>query len=396
MTDGVVIVGPSSPKALSRRLDGSDRARARMLPGLGGSPVNNLVHALLEAGASVELVTLAPELTERITLEGPGLRILAGPYRIRPRHHARDFFRAERRQVEELVAHTSGQVVNGLWTYEFALGALASPGRPTVVTAHDAPFTILRYMPDRYRLVRTAMALATRLRLSSLAANSPYLATVWRRQLLYRRAIPVIPNIVSPVSRTSNGARGGAGPPTILEVSDSGRHKNVGSLVRAMTQVLPSHPEARLRVVGPGLTDDSPLARLADHLGVRHAVEFVGHMEHDRLVEEYSRATIFVHASLEESFGMTVAEAMSHGLPVVGGANAGAVPWVLDKGRAGVLVNTRLPEEIAGAICRLLDDGALCAELRAAAKRRAQSAFSSATVAAGWMQVYDDVKTGRQ
>ena len=393
MTPHVAIVGPSSAKALTRWLNDSDRGQALALSGMGGAPlVNNLVQALLEAGhCSVELVTLEPDLPQPITLEGPRLRILVGPYRSRPRDRARDFFRAERRQVEELLAGTSASVVNAYWTYEFALGALASPSRPTIVTAQDAPLTILRYMPDLYRAIRTTMSVATRLRLSTLAANSPYLATAWRRQMLYRREIPVVPNIVLPVAATSNGVKGADASPTILDVTDIGRRKNVSRLVAAMGQILLSHPDARLRVVGHGLTGDSPAARLADQLGVRHAVEFVGPVDADRLVEEYSGATVFVHASLEESFGMTVAEAMSHGLPVVAGGRAGAVPWVLDEGRAGLLVDARHPEAIATAVRRLLDDRFLCAELGEAAKNRVHSAFSPVTVAATWLQLYEDV-----
>ncbi len=392
MSPHVAIVGPSSAKALSRWLSDSARDRALALAGMGGAPlVNNLVHALLEAGCSVELVTLEPDLPERITLEGPRLRILVAPYRSRAQERARDFFRAERRHVEELLVTTSASVVNAYWTYEFALGALASPSRPTIVTAQDAPLTILRYMPDLYRAIRTAMAIATRLRLSTLAANSPYLAKAWRRQMIYGREIPVIPNIVLPVAATSNGANSGGAAPTILDVTDTGRRKNVHRLVHAMRQVRLSHPDARLRVVGHGLTRDSPPARLADQLGIQHAVEFLGPVDPDQLVEEYSRATVFVHASLEESFGMTVAEAMSHGLPVVAGARAGAVPWVLDEGRAGLLVDARHPEAIATAVLRLLDDRLLCAALGEAATKRVRSAFSPATVAATWMQLYEDV-----
>ncbi|MFN8160105.1 MAG: glycosyltransferase family 4 protein [Solirubrobacterales bacterium] len=366
----------------------TDRRTAIELAGMGGSrTVGNLVNTLLEAGCSVEVVTLDPSLAEPLELEGSHLRILAGPYRQRPRHRALDLFRAERRQVERLLSMTSAPVVHANWTCEFALGALAA-GRPTVVTARDAPLTILRYMPDAYRAVRALMSVGTRLRLRSLTANSPYLAAAWRRQMLYRRAIAVIPNIVAPVAGSVDRS-GESLPPRILDVTDVGRRKNVTGLLRAMKLILGSHPDAGLRIAGNGLTPGSEPARLAEDLGLGHAVAFLGYLDTDRLREEYSSATVFAHASLEESFGMTVAEAMSHGLPVIGGSRAGAIPWVLDGGRAGLLADSSRPVEIAHAVCRLLDDARLRARIGKAGRNRVETAFSPARLGPEWLETYD-------
>lgn len=65
------------------------------------------------------------------------------------------------------------------------------------------------------------------------------------------------------------------------------------------------------------------------------------------------RADIFVAPTLEESFGMTVLESMARGLPIVAGRSSGAVPWLLDFGTAGELVDVRRSDEIASAIVRM-------------------------------------------
>ena len=51
---------------------------------------------------------------------------------------------------------------------------------------------------------------------------------------------------------------------------------------------------------------------------------------------------------------MTLLEALIEGTPVVGGLNSGAVPWVLDFGEAGELVNVLDPASIADGIGRSL------------------------------------------
>jgi glycosyltransferase involved in cell wall biosynthesis len=60
-----------------------------------------------------------------------------------------------------------------------------------------------------------------------------------------------------------------------------------------------------------------------------------------------------VAPTLEESFGMTVLEAMARSVPVVGGHSSGAVPWLLDFGRAGELTDVRRPERIADTVVTL-------------------------------------------
>jgi glycosyltransferase involved in cell wall biosynthesis len=394
MSPSATIVGPASPRALSDLLASADRERAQALSGLGGTSVNSLVRALVEAGTSVELVTLAREATDRMTLEGSRLRILVAPYRDRPRDRTVDLFKEERRHVEELVASTFAPVVHARWTYEFALGSLRSSRRPVVVTAGDAPFTILRYSPDLYRLGRTALAIMTRLRLSSLSAPSPHLAAAWRGQMAYRRPIRVIPHAIPAVPPREGGGIDDR-PPTIVDVTNADRLKNVAALLRAMTRILKAEPEARCRLIGPGLVCDSYLGRLAEELGVAHAVDFVGPLDHERVRDEYQRATVFVHSSLEEAFGMSVAEAMSYGLPVVGGARSGAVPWVLGEGEAGVLVDVREPGQIASAVCRLLADRGLRADLGARAAAHARKAFSPEAVSAATNQLYEDAMRGR-
>lgn len=391
MSLAVTIAGPASPRALADWLDGSDRERARGTPGSGGPAVNNLVRALLEAGAVVELVTLDSTRVDRVVFEGRRLRIHVAPYRPRARQRSKDFFRDERRHVRELVAGTSGSVVNAHWTYEYALGALSAPDRPTLVTAHDNPFAVLRRMPDIYRLLRASMSIATRLFVPVLAANSPYLAAAWRRQLLYRQPIPVVPDVVP--AAVANGS-GRNGTPTILDVSSSSRLKNIGALIRAMPEILCHRPDARARLVGPGLHEGSRHAELAERLGVHEAIDFAGELAPEAVADEYTRATVFTHPSFEESFGLSVAEAMSYGLPVVGGARSGAVPWLLDGGRAGLLVDVRRPDAIAAAVCRLLADASLHRDLGAAAARRA-SDFSASSVASRALQVYEDAAGGR-
>ena len=88
---------------------------------------------------------------------------------------------------------------------------------------------------------------------------------------------------------------------------------------------------------------------LAGH--VRH----IGYVEPANRQALYAGARLLVMPSFEEGFGLPVLEAMTLGVPVVA-SNRGSLPEVL--GDAGSLVNPDEPDEIAGAMARVLDDEA--------------------------------------
>jgi glycosyltransferase involved in cell wall biosynthesis len=381
----VVIVGPASPAALAAHLSDRDRERGAAIKGLGGVPVNALVAALLRQQIEVELVTLTPEVTGLHHLSGPGLDMRIGPYRSRPRHRARDFFAQERRALSELLAMTSGDLVHAHWTYEFALPCGAER-RPVLVTAHDAPLTILRHARTKYHLVRTALAYRVRLGTRTLSAVSPYLADRWRREMGYRRPIHVVPNIAVGLplaKRNTSPAR-----QVILDVSDHGRLKNVSTLIRAFAEVRRQCPDAILRLVGPGLGPGDELARWSSANGLAASIEFIGPVDHATIADHLAAAAVFAHASVEESYGMSVCEAMHAGLPVLGGRYSGGVPWTLDGGRCGILVDVRNPRAIAGGILRFLSDQGLARNLGTAAQHRAVTAFSADAVVSGYLNAY--------
>lgn len=381
----VVIVGPASPAALAAHLSEGDREKGAAIKGLGGTPVNALVTALLQQQIEVELVTLTPEVTRLHHLSGPGLDVRIGPYRSRPRHRARDFYAEERRSLSELLALTSGDVVHAHWTYEFAL-ACERERRPVLVTAHDAPLTILRLTRDAYRLMRTALAYRVRLGIRTLSAVSPHIAHRWHQEMAYRRPITVVPNIVADVPLPGRCLT--TDRKVILDTSSAGRLKNVAALVRAFGEIRRLRRDAVLRLVGPGLGPDGELAHWASTNGLSTSVEFIGPVEHDAIPHYLAEADVFAHVALEEAHPMSVCEAMLAGLPILGGRFSGGVPWTLDGGRCGVLVDVRDPHAIARGIVRLLSDQELAGKLGAAGQRRAVTAFSADAVASGYLEAY--------
>jgi glycosyltransferase involved in cell wall biosynthesis len=326
----VAIVGPARPCEFI----------ADAPSGLGGSPVNELVRALLALNVRVTLVTADPALSETWRGSAGGLDIRCVPYRSRARTRARDFFRQERRLLAREISAASADVVHAHWTYEFALAAL-NVNRSALITAHDAPLTVLRHHRDAYRLVRLLMAWRVRSRVRNLATVSPYLTSRWRHEMLWRGTVCTLPNIAPSIVNVERDTTGQA--PYLLCVADASPLKNVRRLLEAWEAVRADFPSATLRLVGPGL-----VAGFADGVG---QVALLGRLDREAVQVEMAGAAALIHPSLEESFGMVLVEAMSVGTPVVAGFDSGATCWVLKGGSAGLLCDVRSTQALADA-CR--------------------------------------------
>ncbi|WIB00731.1 glycosyltransferase family 4 protein [Curtobacterium sp. MCBA15_012] len=348
--------------------------------------MNTLVQSLLELGHEVVLVTASVDVERTWRADNRSLTVVVVPYRSRARHRALDFFRAERTALREAIEQATADVYHAHWTYEFALACLDARVSPLLVTAHDAPVTVLRRMPDTYRLIRLLMAVSVRLRASHLSFVTPYLAKRWQREMRYRRPTSVITNptpaLASPTGRRSPNL-------TILDVANGSRLKNVKALLRAFKLIKVSAPCSQLRLVGPGLEPDGKLAGWAGDQGLSDGVHFLGELNREDLAVEYQHATIFCHPSLEESHGIALLEAIHFGLPVVAGVEAGAVGWTLFDGEAGVLVDVNDPRELAKAILALDQDQEASAELVQRARLLAQERYAPQAVAARYIEEYN-------
>jgi glycosyltransferase involved in cell wall biosynthesis len=128
----------------------------------------------------------------------------------------------------------------------------------------------------------------------------------------------------------------------------------------------------RLCIAGDRTRDAATAAQLdADiaryDLGTR--VDVLGALDPDRVLSLYAEADIFVLASRFEGYGMAYAEAIAHGLPVIG-TTGGAIPETVPA-EAGVLVAPDDVPALARELKRLIEDTAARRRLAAGARAAA-------------------------
>ena len=154
----------------------------------------------------------------------------------------------------------------------------------------------------------------------------------------------------------------------ILCVAALSRRKGHVVLLEAMASVLEQVPDARLTLAGDG-TERDFLEQRAQELGVAHAVEFLGAVEHDRMSALYDAADVFCLPSFAEGIPIVLMEAMAMEIPVVATEIMG-VPELVDDEKSGLLVPPARPERLATALVRLLTDPELREQMGSEGRRR--------------------------
>jgi glycosyltransferase involved in cell wall biosynthesis len=156
----------------------------------------------------------------------------------------------------------------------------------------------------------------------------------------------------------------GFGPDDVVigHVSRLAAEKNVMHLAGALKAVGEARANVRFLFVGDG----PARAELEAEMGPN--ARFVGYQGGEDLADHYAAADLFAFASLTETFGNVVLEALASGLPVVA-VRAGGVGEIVRSGETGILVEPVDPPSVmANALIGLADDTALRREMADSAR----------------------------
>lgn len=171
----------------------------------------------------------------------------------------------------------------------------------------------------------------------------------------FRGPISVVENALEPPALQGNAPV----PGLVGYVGRITPSKRVKDIISAVSIARKRIPYVRLAIVGSG--SDAALKELqkhAEHTGIRDCVTFHGRKSDQERDDILSSLDLLALASMREGWGLVVSEAARFGVPSVVYPVPGLVDSVQD-GHTGIVVSRQAPEELAIAICRVVQNRVL-------------------------------------
>jgi glycosyltransferase involved in cell wall biosynthesis len=260
-----------------------------------------------------------------------------------------------------------------------ALRVARQKGLPLVFTHHTLYERYIHYIPlESDKLVSFVVSLTTLYAnfCDDVIAPSRSLARLIRQRGV-RTPISEIPtgvNVDMFARGSGNRFRKKHGiPADALVVGHLGRlaaEKNLDYLVEAVRMFIGNHPQAVFLVVGDGPRGEA-VNRAFDRAGLRGKLFMPGCQTGDALADAYRAMDLFVFASLSETQGLVLAEAMAAGLPVIALDASGARDIVEEGVNGRLLPRTVPPGAFAAAIEMAIADDRMMQRWRAEAVKTA-------------------------
>jgi glycosyltransferase involved in cell wall biosynthesis len=212
-----------------------------------------------------------------------------------------------------------------------------------------------------------------------------------RRILRIANGVPLVASLRDAEERRAERSRLGLGEgPVLLFVGRLNRHKGAGDVIGVLPSLAQRFPRPTLVLLGDGPLREE-LAALAESLGVSQEVRLLGESDPTPFLRV---ADVFVLPTQGEGMSNALLEAMGAGLPCVATRVPGNVD-VISHGQTGLLVEPGKPEELAGAIGRLLADPALRLRMGEVARHRVRDIYSVDAMVAAYRCLFDRLIAGR-
>jgi len=181
-------------------------------------------------------------------------------------------------------------------------------------------------------------------------------------------------------------------PRTVLFLGRVYPIKGLPMLIEAWACVRPQGWQ--LRIAGPDEAGhQSDLEKVIISKGLSEAVSFVGRLDGEEKESAFFSADLFVLPSYSESFGMVVAEALAHGLPVL--TTTGA-PWsVLRESGCGWWVDPTVAGIAEGLREATVQDSGTLAAMGERGRRVVSTSFGWQRVGEMMISAYEDMLARR-
>ena len=178
-----------------------------------------------------------------------------------------------------------------------------------------------------------------------------------------------------------------AGRPVIGIVGRLAHQKGHTILLDAMAEVIKEFPDVVLMIIGEG-PERYKLEDKASALNIDKNILWMGAQPQNKVFELYGIMDVFAMPSLYEGFGLTAAEAMAAGVPVVGTKVEG-LSEVIEDGVSGYLVPAGNSQALGNALIELIEYPIKAKTIGQHGSKRVENLFSLARFRASMIGLYN-------
>jgi 1,2-diacylglycerol 3-alpha-glucosyltransferase len=171
----------------------------------------------------------------------------------------------------------------------------------------------------------------------------------------------------------------------VLFMGRVAEEKNIDFLMRVVHRLKPRIPHLQFLIAGEGAAKKN-LEKMTADLKMESYVHFAGYLSKEDWRDCYAGSDLFVFASITETQGLVVTEAMAAETPVVAVGEMG-IKDVMASGKGGLV--TKLDEdEFTEAVYKILTDKALYAQKKSETLAEADK-WSSSSMAKRMIEAYE-------
>lgn len=233
--------------------------------------------------------------------------------------------------IRRAVLNYAPDVVVGFMHSMFIPLGLAMVGNSTPIIASE------HIVPEHYqsrRWIESALLSMTPLLVERITCVSEQVRSSY--PFFLRKSMVVIANPIAMSSSCPLSSQRPTLGKTLLSVGRLEPQKDHAKLVQAFGQIAEEFPEWTLKIIGDGDLRKN-LESQIQALGLSDRIFLPGSTQ--AIEQEYAGADLFVLPSRYESFGLTVVEALSHGIPAIGFDDCLGTNQLIQPGINGLLAN---------------------------------------------------------
>jgi glycosyltransferase involved in cell wall biosynthesis len=290
------------------------------------------------------------------------------------------------RRLREYVRDLRADVVHAHDTYGIMMRSIDTP---RVLTIHGFIHSDTRVSGTS--LARTRAFVWKQMETRAWAAY-PHIISIspYVRERLTGIATGAVHNIDNPIADAFFDVQRRNGASQVLCAATVSPRKNTLAVVEGFARARARGLRATLRLAGPQPVPDyaeAVRARIRG-LGLEDTVVLLGQLSTDAMLDELVGADVSVLMSVEENAPLAVQEAMAAGVPVIASNRCG-MPYQIDDGESGFLVEPHRPDDLAARLLQVIGDDALRDRLARRAREVARERFHSERVATRTIGVYE-------